>query len=107
MGIERFLKQSDGFEVDEPVDPVPIPPVGPTGSNRFGLPGKTTSAPLITGLPNVPGLAELVRALTAREAALRGTDQTGAAAAATDAAQSALERISNYLAADDVSGLPD
>ena len=107
MGIERFLKQSDGFEVDEPVDPVPIPPVGPSGANRFGLPGKTTSAPLITGLPNVPGLAELVRSLSAREAALRGGDQANALAAATDAAESALDRISGYLSADDVTGLPD
>lgn len=106
MGVERFLKQSDGFEVDEPVDPVPIPPVTPGRTGGFGL-GKTTSAPLITGLPNVPGLAELVRALGVRQAAMRGTDDTNQVEAATAAAEAALDRIGDYLAEEDLTGLPD
>jgi hypothetical protein len=97
MSIERFLKQSDGFEVDEPVDPVPVPPVVPGGTGRFGLTSNTTSSPLITGLPNVSGLSDLVRALAAREAALRSADETNAAQAATEAAEAALKRIGAFL----------
>jgi hypothetical protein len=100
MGIERFLKKSDGFEVDEPVEPERIPPVGPGGGPGFGMPvtsGKSTVLPATSKLPNVSGLKELMHALRLREAASGAGGDEAAERQATAQALEAMRQIESEL----------
>lgn len=99
MGIERFLKKSDGFESDEPIDPERVPPIDPDNSPGFGLPiagGEVTVVPK-SQLPKVAGLKELIRALRRRDVAMAsGGDQVAVRAATADALE-ALRRVEIQL----------